>query len=307
MTKFDAKCKTYIFWFRWERRNIYNIKYDSRNEVSNLSIRRWRLILFLFVDASYLIINSTERQFDDVCDYNVSTKSKLWRKISNKQDLISRILSIFDRFSNESLNVICSSLCIDFDAESQTSILSIDDFIEERRKRKEDYTCWIYEYISWFSSTNTSRKEEKSFARFSRSFLFFSYSSILMTWLTCMILIIDVFLLISYDDVSCWTDFISTRILIRCARNDDVEVFIQFLSTIWSIIIFEEHWTQIHRRVCLYEVDSIIFFTETESSSFENDDFTHEKYEIKKKSKRFARHLLMNLLKKERILKWFII
>jgi hypothetical protein len=138
-------------------------------------------------------------------------------------------------------------------------------------------------------------------------FLIFFYSSILMTWFICLILIIDVFLLISYDDVSCWTDFISTRILIRCEKNDDVKVFIQFLSTIWSIIIFEEYWTQIYRRVYHYEVDFVIFFTETKSNSFENDDFTHKKYEIKKKSKKFARHLLMNLLKKERILKWFII
>jgi hypothetical protein len=125
----------YIFWFRWKRRNIYNIKYDSRNEISNLNIRRWRLILFSFVDASYLIINSTERLFDDVCDYNVSTKSKLWKKISSKQDLIFRNLSIFDRFKNESLNVICNSLCIDFDVESQTSISSIENFVEERRKQ----------------------------------------------------------------------------------------------------------------------------------------------------------------------------
>jgi hypothetical protein len=120
-----------------------------------------------------------------------------------------------------------------------------------------------------------------------------------MTWLICKILIIDIFLLILYDDVSCWTDFISTRILIRCEKNDDVKVFIQFLSTIWSIIIFEEYWTQIHQRVCYYEVDFIIFFTKTESNFSENDDFTHEKYEIKKKSKKFARHLLINLLKKE--------
>jgi hypothetical protein len=136
---------------------------------------------------------------------------------------------------------------------------------------------------------------------------FFSYSSILMTWLICRILIIDIFLLISYDDVSWWTDFISTRILIRCARNDDVKVSIQLLSTVESIIIFEEHWTQTHRRVCQYEVDSIIFFTETGSSSSKNDDFTHEKYEIKKKSKKFARQLLMILFKKKRILKWCII
>jgi hypothetical protein len=128
-----------------------------------------------------------------------------------------------------------------------------------------------------------------------------------MTWLICRILITDIFLLISYDDVSCWTDFISTRILIRCARNDDVKVFIQLLSAIESIIIFEEHWTQTHRRVCHYEVDFIIFFTETESNSSKNNDFTHEKYEIKKKSKKFARHLLMILLKKEKILRWFII
>jgi hypothetical protein len=132
---------------------------------------------------------------------------------------------------------------------------------------------------------------------------FFSYSSILMTWLICRILIIDIFLLISYDDVSCWTDFISTRILIRCARNDDVKVFVQLLSAVESIIIFEKHWTQTHRRVCHYEVDSIIFFTETESSFSKNDDFTHEKYEIKKKSKKFARHFLMILLKKEKTLK----
>ncbi len=182
-----------------------------------------------------------------------------------------------------------------------------DEFIQKKRERKEDYTCWIYDYISWSSSTNTSRKEERNFARFNRSSFFFSYSSILMTRFNCMILIIDVFLLISYDDVSCWTDFISTRILIRCAKNDDVKVFIQLLLTIWSIIIFEKHWTQTHRRVCLYEIDFIIFFTKTKSISFENDDFTHEKYEIKKKFKKFARHLLINLLKKERILKWFII
>jgi hypothetical protein len=186
-----------------KKKYIYNINYDSRNEVSNLSIRRWRLILFSFVDASYLIINSIKRLFDDVCDYNISTKSKLWRKIFNKSDLISKNLSISDRFSNESLNVICNSLCIDFDVESQTSILSIDDFIEKdenkllllvsynhwiitiwlwilcdefikkRRKRKEEYTCWIYEYINWFSSTNTSRAEERNYARFNRSFLFF--------------------------------------------------------------------------------------------------------------------------------------
>jgi hypothetical protein len=186
-----------------KKKYIYNIDYDSRNEVSNLSTRRWRLILLSFVDASYLIINSTEWLFDDVCDCNVSTRSKLWRKIFNKSDLISKNLSIFDRFSNESLNVICSSLCIDSDAESQTSILLIDDFIEEdedrllllvsynhwiitiwlwilcdkfikkRRKRKEEYTCWIYEYINWSSSTNTSRTEEISFARFNRSSLFF--------------------------------------------------------------------------------------------------------------------------------------
>jgi hypothetical protein len=122
-----------------------------------------------------------------------------------------------------------------------------------------------------------------------------------------MILIIDVFLLISYNDISCWTDFISTRILIRCARNDDVQVFIQFLSIIWSIIIFEEHWTQTHRRVYFYEIDFIIFFTKTKSNFAENDDFTYEKYKIKKKFKKFARHFLMILLKKERILKWFII
>jgi hypothetical protein len=182
---------------------IYNINYDSRNEMSNLNIRRWRLILFSFVDASYLIINLIKRLFDDVCDCNVSTKSKLWKKIFNKSDLISKNLSIFDRFSNKSLNVICNSLCIDSDVESQTSILSIDDFIEKdedkflllvsynhwiitiwlwilfdefikkRRKRKEEYTCWIYEYINWFSSTNTSRIKEKNFAHFNRSFFFF--------------------------------------------------------------------------------------------------------------------------------------
>jgi hypothetical protein len=60
---------------------------------------------------------------------------KALKKIFNKQDLISRNLSIFDRFSNKSLNVICNSLYIDFDAESQTSILSIDDFIKEKRKQ----------------------------------------------------------------------------------------------------------------------------------------------------------------------------
>jgi hypothetical protein len=182
-----------------------------------------------------------------------------------------------------------------------------DEFIKKRRKKEEEYTCWIYEYINWFSSTNTSRKEERNFARFNRSSFFFLCSSILMTWLICMILITDVFLLISYYDVSCWTDFISTRILIRCARNDDVKVSIQLLSAVESIIIFEEHWTQTHRRVCHYKIDSIVFFTETRSSPSENDDFTHEKYEIKKKSKKFARHLLMILFKKERILKWFII
>jgi hypothetical protein len=134
-----------------------------------------------------------------------------------------------------------------------------------------------------------------------------------MTWSICRILIFDIFLLISYDDVSYWTD-----ILIRCARNDDVKLSIQLLSAVESIIIFKEHVTQTHRRVCHYEVDSTIFFTETESSSSknddstqessssENDDATHEKNEIKKKSKKFARHLLMILLKKEWILIWFI-
>ncbi len=183
-----------------------------------------------------------------------------------------------------------------------------DEFIKKRRRRNEEYTCWIYEYINWFFSTNTSKIKERSFARFNRSsFFFFFYSNILMTWFICRILIIDIFLLISYDDVSCWTNFISTRILIRCARNDDVKVSIQLLSAVESIIIFKEYWTQTHRRVCHYEVDSIIFFTETRSSSSKNDDFTHEKYEIKKKSKKFARNFLMILLKKEKILRWFII
>ncbi len=147
------------------------------------------------------------------------------------------------------------------------------------------------------------KNRKKKFCSFQSIVFFFSYSSILMTWFICKILIIDIFLFISYDDVSCWTDFISTRILIRCARNDNVKVFIQLLSAIESIIIFEEHWTQIHRRVCHYEVDFIIFFTEIKSNSSKNDDFTHEKYEIKKKSKKFARHLLMILFKKERILR----
>jgi hypothetical protein len=152
------------------------------------------------------------------------------------------------------------------------------------------------------------KNKRKKFCSFqSIVFFFFFYSSILMTWLICKILIINIFLLISYDDVSCWTDFISTRILIRCARNDDVKIFIQLLSAVKSIIIFEKHWTQTHRRVCHYEIDFIIFFTKTKSSFSKNDDFTHEKYEIKKKSKKFARHLLMILLKKERILRWFII
>ncbi len=182
-----------------------------------------------------------------------------------------------------------------------------DEFIKKRRKKKKEYTCEIYEYINSSSSTNTSRIEERNYARFNRSSFFFSYSSILMIWFTCKILIIDIFLLILYDDVSCWTDFISTRILIRCAKNDDVKVFIQLLSTIESIIIFEEHWTQTHRRVCHYEVDFIIYFTKIKSSSSKNDDITHEKYKIKKKSKKFARHFLMILLKKERILRWFII
>ncbi len=180
-----------------------------------------------------------------------------------------------------------------------------DEFIK-KKKKKEDYMCSIYEYINWFFSTHTLRKKEKKLL-FNRSSFFSSYSSILMIWFICMILIIDVFLLISYDDISCWTDFISTRILIRCARNDDVQVFIQFLSIIWSIIIFEENWTQTYRRVYFYEIDFIIFFTKTKSNFAENDDFTYEKYKIKKKFKKFARHLLMILLKKERILKWFII
>jgi hypothetical protein len=264
-----------MYFLIWMKKNkyIYNINYDSKNEVSNLNIRRWQLIRFSFIDASYLIINSTERLFDDVCDCNVSTRLKLWRKVFNKSDLISKFFSIFDRFSNKLLNVICNSLCIDFDVESQTSILSIDDFIEKdenrflllvlynhwiitiwlwilfdefikkRQKRKKKYTCWIYEYINWSSSTNTSRIKKRNFARFNRSSFFYSYSSILMTWFICKILIIDIFLLISYDDVSYWTDFISTRILIRWKKIDDVKIFIQLLLTIWSIIIFEEHWT----------------------------------------------------------------
>jgi hypothetical protein len=222
VAKFVEKCKIYIFWFRRKKRNMYNKKHDFKNKISNLNIRRWRLFLLSFVDANYLIINSIERLFDDVCDYNVSTKSKLWRKISEKQDLISRNILIFDSFSNELLNVICSLLCIDFDAESQTfwknllnvnkkkikekiNILNINSasrqfslnhtciecsnrrfylstislkkdenrfllfilynreiiiiwlwiffnaFIKKRRKRKKNYTCWMYEYINWFS------------------------------------------------------------------------------------------------------------------------------------------------------------
>jgi hypothetical protein len=62
-----------------------------------------------------------------------------------------------------------------------------------------------------------------------------------MTWLICMILLIDVFLFILYDDVSYWTDIISNEILIWCAKNDDVNVFIQFLLAVWSIIIIAKH------------------------------------------------------------------
>jgi hypothetical protein len=49
-----------------------------------------------------------------------------------------------------------------------------DEFIKKRKKRKEDYTCWIYKYINWSSSTNISRKEKENFARFNRSFFCFS-------------------------------------------------------------------------------------------------------------------------------------
>jgi hypothetical protein len=143
---------------------IYNINYDSRNKVSNLNIRRWRLILFLFVDASYLIINSIERLFDDVCDCNVSTRSKFWKKVFNKSDLISENLSIFDRFSNELLNVICSSLCIDFEIESQTLILSIDDFIEKNEDKLllfVSYNHWIITIWLWILFDEFIKKRRK--------------------------------------------------------------------------------------------------------------------------------------------------
>ncbi len=177
---------------------------------------------------------------------------------------------------------------------------------KKEREKKNTRVEYMNILIDLFRRIHQQKKREILLVSIDR-FFFFSYSSILRTWLICMILITDIFLLISYDDLSCWTDFISTRILIRYARNDDVKVFIQLLSTIESIIIFDEHWTQTHWRVCHYEVDSIIFFIETKLSSSENDDFTHEKYEIKKKSKKFARHLLMILRKKKRILRWFII
>ncbi len=81
------------------------------------------------------------------------------------------------------------------------------------------------------------------------------------------------------------------------------QVFIQFLSIIQSIIMIEEHRTKTHRRVCHYRIrfKNILVMCFLSHRVKKNDDSMHAKYYIKRTSKKFARHLLIILLKKERI------
>jgi hypothetical protein len=79
-----------------------------------------------------------------------------------------------------------------------------DEFIKKRRKRKECYTCWMYAYINWLSSTNTSKKEKRNFARFNRSF-FFS----LLEYLDDLIYLYDL------DHWCLFVHFISRRLVLN--------------------------------------------------------------------------------------------
>jgi hypothetical protein len=73
---------------------------------------------------------------------------------------------------------------------------------------------------------------------------------------------------------------------------------------IQSIIMIEEHQTETHRRVCHYKIrfKNILVMCFLNHKVKKNDDFMHVKYDIKKILKKFARHFLIILLKKERIL-----
>jgi hypothetical protein len=81
------------------------------------------------------------------------------------------------------------------------------------------------------------------------------------------------------------------------------QVSIQFLSIIRSIIMIEEYRTKTHRRVCHYKIrfKNIFMMCFFSHKVKKNDDSMHAKYNIKKTSKKLTRHLLIILLKKERI------
>jgi hypothetical protein len=140
------------------------------------------------------------------------------------------------------------------------------------------------------------KKKEKNFTRFNRLFRLESWFNVRerMTWtflfnscfVNCLIdnhhwktLNAD-----SSTRLSWWNRFHHWCYVNRQYTHDDI-AFVK-KKKMWSV----------------RERDNFIFFTDKKSK-----DFIDEKYEIKKTSKKFARHVLMILLHEERNLWWFII